>query len=208
MELLQAAGQLLGVIVGALLTGATVMLRARAERKRLLAVALSDLLEVRHHVTGIELLLAEAIKRFEVPAEVSLAIRNGISSVFPIEQELHKRYETAVNLLAGVDPILAFYLRSKTSAPQIFTSVRSLAEQNGIAAADTETFERTLSSMVIPGLNEAALTLGRRHSLLTWWRVRRLIKTSNTLPPEIAALIEEIQAMALPTNAPAEQSRA
>jgi len=203
MELLQAAGQLIGVLVGALLTGATAILRARAERRRLIAGALSDLLEVRHQIVGVELMLAEARKRFQVPAEAFPVIRGLIDSIWPIEPELHQRYETAVSLLAGVNPVLAFYLRSKTTLPRVLSSLRALATQGGANPAETEALEQTLSSLTIPGLNDAALTLGRNHSVLTWWRVRRLIKKSSTLPSEVTTWLEKAQTIASPANEPA-----
>lgn len=200
MELLQAGGQLIGVLVGALLTGATAVLRARAEQRRLIAGALSDLLEVRHQIAGVELILAEARKQLQVPAEALPIIRGLFNFIWPIEPELHKRYETAVSLLGSVNPVLAFYLRSKTAVPHMLGSFRALATQGGINPAEIEALEQTLSSMVIPVLNEAALTLGRHHSVLTWWRVRRLIKNSSTLPPEVTAWLEKAQTIALPEN--------
>lgn len=202
MELVQAAGQLIGVLVGALLTGAAAILRARADRRRLIAGALSDLLEVRHQIVGVELMLAEVRKRIQVPAEAFPVIRGLIDSIWPIEPELHKRYETAVSLLAGVNPVLAFYLRSKTALPRVLGSLRALATQSGVNPAEAEALEQTLSSLVIPRLNEAALTLGRHHSVLTWWRVQRLIKNSSTLPLEVTAWFEKAQTIASPANVP------
>ena len=52
MDAIQIISPLIGVVLGGFLTGIGAYLRARAERKRMVGQALSDLLEVRHHVVG------------------------------------------------------------------------------------------------------------------------------------------------------------
>lgn len=208
MEIAEIAGPLAGVLLGAVIASATSVLKARAERKRIIAKALSDLLEVRHHVVGIELILSHARDQLKIPRHVFPAIREAIGSIFALDPDIHERYDEAVNLLAGVDPLLAFYLRQKTVVHDLFGELRKVALDNGAPLEAMEVFEQRLSSMAVPKLNDAACTLARSHSVLTWWRVRRLIQISDEIPAEILEWFDTVKAQVEMTQAAPVQAAA
>lgn len=197
MEIIQQFIPLLGVVIGALITGVGTLVRARGERRRQIALALCDLLEFRHHVVAVELVLSEIQKRVNLPPEFFPALRNLIDATFPVEPELHKRYEEAVSILAGVDPLFAFYLRSKTTMPRGLAALRTLNSQDGVSQESFELLEQQLTSIVIPAINEAAIALAKHHSLWSWWRVRRVIDASGILPAEVEPILEKLQALSL-----------
>ena len=196
MDIPPFLGQLLGVIVGAVIAGGGALYRARTERRRQIGRALTDLLEVRHHLLGIELMISELGKRFELPSEIFPLMRNALETIIPIEAKLHERYEEAVSLLAGVDPFFAFQLRSKTILPRALSAMRAFSTQGGGSLTSMELLEQQLTSLIIPTLNQTAVALARRHSVMAWWRVRRLVSTSATLPPEVEPLLQRAQALA------------
>lgn len=197
MDAIQIVSPLIGVVLGGLLTGVGSHLRARAERKRMVARALTDLLEVRHHVIGIDVVLREIRNRVKVPAEVVQVLRVGIETIIPIDQDVHKRYDEAVSLLAGIDPLLAFNMRSKNTVPHLLALVRELSATNGVMPSQIESFEATLRSVVTPTLNSAVLELARHHSFFTSRRVKKMMASTGRVPPEFAAFIDEAANLAV-----------
>lgn len=192
MELFQTSLPLIGVIIGSLLTGIGTYFRLRAERKRAIALALSDLLEIRHHICGIEVVLGAVNKRFTPPAEATSMLLGLIEKISPVDADVHKRYDSAVSLLAGIDPLLAFNLRSKNTLPNMLISLRNVAESAGLSINDINQFESTLRLNLAPHLDEAVIELARKYSFRTKLKVKRLIANSGALPPEIDAMLDEL----------------
>ena len=195
METLKILLPLFGVLVGGLLTGLSSLLKAISERKKLIATALSDLLEVRHHLMGINVVLTEIKRRFNVPNDVSAQLQLIIEQLSPIDEDAHKRYEAAINLLAGVDPFLAFKLRSKNSLPKIIAGINKLAESNGISQTTVSQASDLLRTSLVPKLNEAVIELAGEHSWATKREVKRYITKSNSLPVEAEAFFKKIEAI-------------
>lgn len=95
----------MGVIIGAVLSGIGFYLKARLGRKRTIALALTDLLEVRHHITGIDVVLREIKKRFEIPAEATLLFQTMIDQFSPIEVDVHRltqELDDTLHMLIGL----------------------------------------------------------------------------------------------------------
>ena len=184
MEAIQTLGPLVGVVLGGLLSGIGSQLRARKDRKRIIAAALADLLEVRHRIVAVDLVLQELRVRFKIQPEMLSAARNLFDLIMPPDDSLDHRYDSAISLLAGIEPVLAYSLRSKNTFPRIFSSLRSQASTAGGNMAEFENLENNLRSAVKPKLDEAVLQLARSHSPFTVRKVKKLISSSNTLPPE------------------------
>ncbi|MDR4487503.1 MAG: hypothetical protein R3B83_08265, partial [Nitrospirales bacterium] len=77
----------------------------------------------------------------------------------------------------------------------VLSTLRAFASQGGVSPAGIEALEQQLTSLVIPALNETACALAKQHSLWSWWRVRRVIASSSTLPAEVEPLFAQIQAL-------------
>jgi len=183
-----------------MLTGIAAFLKARVERKRVLASALADLLEVRHRVVAADLVVKELRTRFGMSAAAAPLIRNMLDAVHPLDDALVGRYEKAVSLLAGVDPLQAFELRSKAAFPKVLSILRAQATGSGGDMALFEAFEVEIRSAATPSLNEAVTRLALSHSLRSWWKVRALVRKSATLPPDVTAFFERMQALANPQS--------
>lgn len=200
MEILQSLIALMGVIIGAVLSGIGFYLKARLERKRTIALALTDLLEVRHHITGIDVVLGEIKKRFEIPAEATLLFQTMIDQISPIEVDVHKRYESAITLLAGIDPLLAFQLRSKNTLPNVLANLRGIGESTGVSKEFIVDFENTLRLSLAPRLDEAVIELAGKHSIITKIKVKKLIADSKEVPSELNIIFEQIEKMDLQSS--------
>lgn len=191
MDTLKILLPLLGVLVGALLTGLSSLLKAHAERKKAIAIALSDLLEVRHYLVGIDVVLADLKQRFNPPAELLVNLQATLEQFFPIDEEVHKRYGGAIDLLAGIDPLLAFRLRSKNSLPQFFRSLNALADANGAPARDASQFIDFLRKHLVPTLDDALIELAGEHSWRTKRKVLQHIEHSRKMPSKLIKFFED-----------------
>jgi hypothetical protein len=158
----------------------------------MIARALSDLLEVRHHVVGIDVVMREIRTRVKVPEEAMPVLRSVIDTLMPVEEGVHKRYDEAVSLLAGIDPLLAFNMRSKNTAPSFLAAIRELSVTSGATPSQIESLETMLRSAVTPALDSAVLELARHHSFLTNRRIKKLVANAGQIPPELAAIFNDV----------------
>jgi hypothetical protein len=203
MDALQTIAPLLGVVIGGLLTGVTAYVKTRQARKRVLAVALADLLEVRHRLVSVDLAIRALRDQVPIQADLMPALRNLFDSLLPGEAELDERYNKAVTMLSSIDPVLGFSLRSKNSLPRVLAALRTQAASNGADPALFEAVEASLRTAVTPSLNAAVVELAYAHSFFTGRRVKKMIANSGTLPPEVAQFFETLKPapLALSTTA-------
>lgn len=202
MDAFQILAPLLGVVLGGAISGAGWLWRERQERKRIVACALADLLEVRHRIVSVDIVLRDLRQRVPMPEDVSPVLRVAIDQFFPVDNGLHTRYDSAVSLLAGIDPMLAFSLRSKNTVPTLLATVRSLAQAGGATPQEVESIESSLSDAVERSLNDASLVLALAHSPATARRVKRLISRKEEMPSELNAFLGKVQHMAQANTSP------
>lgn len=195
MDALPVIAPLVGVLLGSGLTALGAYLKERRERKRTIAIALAELLEIRHRLVAADIIFGQIRKRVEVPAEVMPALRNLFESFVLPNDGVDDRYNNAVSLLAGIDPLLAFSLRSKNILPKVFASLRNFAIGTGADLKEFESVESTLRLAVVPNLNEAAIDLARYHSWITKRRIQKLISQSAELPPEVSQLLDQLKSL-------------
>ena len=200
MEAIQVIAPLLGVILGSVLAGIGASWRIRQERKRIIAVALADLLEVRHRLVGFNALLEKVRHMPGVTPAVMPNIRHIFDTMVPPDPGLGERYSRAVSLLAGIDPMLAFSLRSKDSLPKLITGMRAKAIAEGADLEMYESFESQLLKTAKPALDKAVLELARSHSPFTARRVKRHIAKSSALPEDAAQFLDQMSAMNSPAG--------
>ena len=199
MEALQTLGPLIGVVIGGLLTGVTAYLKARKDRKRVLAVALADLLEVRHRLVSVDLAIKALREQVPIQADLMPTLRNLFDSLLPGEAELDERYNKAVTMLSSIDPVLGFSLRSKNSLPRVLATLRNQAASSGGDLALFESLETSLRSAATPSLNAAVVELAYAHSFFTGRKVKKMIAKSSSLSPEVAQFFGTLKLVQLPS---------
>ncbi len=192
MEALQIIAPLVGVILGSLISGMGVLWHARVERKRLIARALSDLLEIRHHVISTEITLRELKSRAAISDEDAIAFRTHMKSVVPIDENIHQRYDEAISLLSGIDPLLAFSMRSKNKVPIFLEAIHKLSTSLGIDPTQASKLESIFRLSITPALDEAILKLATLHSRKSRLKIRGIVTTSNDVLPEITKLLNQV----------------
>lgn len=200
MDAIQTITPLIGVAMGSLLTGAGVLYKARKERRQLIAATLADLLEVRHRLTSADLAIRSIRDRVELQPALLPGLRVFLEQILPKDASLDERYDKAVTMLASIDPILAFTLRSKNWIPRVFSDLRAQGLSGGLDRATIEQMEAELRAATTPALNSAVVELAAAHSWLMKVKVRRLVKRSSSAPEPFLQLLERMQATSMPGN--------
>jgi hypothetical protein len=198
MEIVQLVLPLVGVVLGAVLSGVGGYLKHRNERKRVIARALSDLLEIRHRFVGVDAIFQETKKHTHVPADAAVMLREFFGKMLEIDDETQKRYRDALDALAGIDPVLAFRLRSKDQVPNLIRSIKDAALRYGASSAEVSQVEPILREFAVPALNDAVLELAGYHSSRTKQEVEKLVSRVFEFPPEILAKLKAPQGYPVP----------
>lgn len=194
MDAFAIIAPLIGVVLGSALTGIGAYAKQRGERKRTIAIALADLLEIRHRFIAVDVIVSEMRKYVELPPDIIPTLREFSDSLLP-DDGLDSRYNNAISLLAGVDPVLAFSLRSKNSISRVLGLLRNMTLENGITPKTSETLENMLRLAITPNLNDATIELASYHSCRTKHRIKRLIARADNFPPEFAQLLDHLKSL-------------
>jgi hypothetical protein len=108
-----------------------------------------------------------------------------LGALLPSNESLAKRYEESVNLVAGLNPILAYRLRSQDMVGPFLHQLRALALQDGPqGVALFGTMEDHLLLHLTPYLERLIRELAKRHSWRTRWETNRRLKEPFDAPDE------------------------
>ena len=175
-----------GIAIGWILQEASPYLKARRERKKAIALALTDLWEIQYRLAGVHIVLTRLESLGEVPPLVKAQLWVAVEQLLlPDSAELHKRYTESVTTLASLDPVLGFRLRSKDVVPRVFAFLNSVAAQNAEAATLWFRVQGPLMGEADKDLREAILELAQKHNRATDRQVReRLNRPAQSVPKE------------------------
>ncbi len=166
---------------------------ANLQRKSGIGRALSILLEERHRIVGIELVINHLQSHLKMPAGAALTLRTLIDQVFPHDDELEKKYDNAIDELSKHDPVLAFEFRSKNRIPDVLSKMRAYAKDGGVSSQIVETVEVQMAEHIIPNLDKAVLELAKLHGFGTQKQVRSLLRKSPGLPPNADLILSQMR---------------
>ena len=198
---------LVGVILGSLLTGIGALISSRKNRKRAIGAALADLLEIRHRMVAFGSIIHNIKSISGIGPDQMPALRGHMDRIIPIDTGLDERYSAALTLLAGMDPILAFKLRSKNDIPKVISNLRSMALASGSDLASFEDYETKLRAAVLPSLNSSVLSLAGEYSIFTKYKIHKLIKDSGKFSSEAQQFLDEmLSKMNKQPNSPANKA--
>lgn len=182
----------LTLILGWFLNEASKYLGLRREKRGAIAQAIADLLEIRHQMVSIRMVVEKMTEKFNLPSEVGPAMKEFYKKLFPVPTDLSERYEKAVTLISSSDPILGFKLRSKNLVSEYISKLTLLANRDVETRTIIGDFEGKLEKIIIPQLEESILELTKKHSLLTWLRVRNLLNENQEMPEQLEKLLQEV----------------
>jgi hypothetical protein len=188
---------MIGVVVGALLGWFFSQLGqwfvVRREERKAVARVLSDLLEIRHRLLAIPKTVEVLSERFSLPLgdEMAMKMKVVLSRIFPADEELAKRYQESVSLVAESNPILGFQLRSKDVASPLLEYLRELAIGDSPASAVLfSKLEKEFLSHINSDLELLIKQMARTHGWRTWFRIRQVLNYPLELPESLIASLK------------------
>jgi len=166
--------------------------RLRREERKPFAIAIADLLEMRHRILSVSTALGEIKKRLPIPPEAEIALKTFVDAILPQTEDLHRRYNEAVSLVAAVNPILAFRLRCKDEYLPLMQKLRPLLTADSLTRPFVGQVENTLSSVFTEDIEELITELAKAHGVATWLRIRRRLSKPASIPKEVDDLLRLI----------------
>jgi hypothetical protein len=148
--------------------------RLRREDRRAAGPVLTDLLEIRHRLVGLEAAMRRFGKDLQIPAQARLQLQQYIRALVPDPPKFIENYEEAVSNLARVDPVRAFRLRGRSLIVPFLAQVEAIAASDQ-AGSDiwSGVVEPKVMARAVPSLENLILDIARAHGLRTWWRAWR-----------------------------------
>jgi hypothetical protein len=184
---------LLGVLIGLIPSLLARYLSKREERRAAIGRALADLLEIRKHILGTEILIKE-IRKIAPPEILAQEhfFRGLVDQIAPAHNELHERYDAAVTTLAGLDPILGYQLRSKDVIRPGLQHINAIMKAAPGVTPVLEPITRKAVDMIDVELKKAIRSLAWKHGVVTRLRVSKSLKRQEETPQELQEIFNSV----------------
>lgn len=192
------------IVLGWLLGQAEHWFTEHRERRKALSRALADLLEIRHQLMGMEFALGEIGKLGQIPPQVASQFRLFSESLLPDWNELHRRFDESVTVVAGLDPLLGFELRSKEFIRPLLQRLHLvIAQGDPQAAIIGQAVNQSLFGEAEAALCDAILKVSRKRGPITWYRVRRALRPNEKLQEKVRKFMDTLKVAAAEVQAKA-----
>ena len=176
---------IIAIVIGFFLNEISQILRRRYGEKSALNEALCNLLTLRLWIVRTTTVMDDYCHRFgmqRIAAIHGLAI---IESVFGIVENLANNFANSVRVAASVEPLIAYDIHSYEVVPLLLAHLRKSITEDNVGVDDAERasrqIEKQITTLVLPELDKALLRLAFRRSLLTWWRVKRIMRAQERI---------------------------
>jgi hypothetical protein len=165
----------------------------RRDRRKAISRALSDLLEIRHQFLGIEIAVGEIERIAELPPEVQAQLHTLVHNLIPNGQRISERYDESVSLIASIDPLLGFELRSKDLVQPILSMLQGIVSRDPYAAAFWKPIHKMIVSDLEPDFDAAVRKLAWKRGLMTRLRVEKKLRKPRELPAKAKQVLTMIR---------------
>lgn len=106
-------------------------------------------------------------------------------------EEVDQKIRDSIAVIASFDPLLASMLSANIGASDVFTKLSYKVEGKGESDELFIDYLFNLENKMLPLLDEATLILAKKHGLLTYFRVKRLINKGQYIPEDIINRMKE-----------------
>jgi hypothetical protein len=174
----------LALVLGWALNEFSSSLRIRREDRRAAGPLLTDLLEMRHRLFGLDAAIAELRAHLPIPPEAEPFLKQLILQLIPEAPKYEERFEDAVREVARGNPILAFRLRGQPFVLPMLSQLRGIAAPDQAASLVWHRIvEPGFLDLLKPNLEDLILEVAKAHGWWTWFRAWRRLKTPLELTP-------------------------
>jgi len=133
-------------------------------------------------------------KDFKMPLSSIPELKRLYSELMPYSgEEVDKKIRDATAIIASFDPLLASMLSTNISASGVFTKLTYKIEGKGESDELFIDYLLNLENIMLPLLDEATLILAKKHGLLTYFRVKRLMNKGQYIPEDIINRMQEFK---------------
>ncbi|WP_419832285.1 hypothetical protein [Endozoicomonas atrinae] len=181
------------LLLGWFLSEAAKVSQAQRERKQTISLAISDLLEIWHHIRSTHICFYEIQKKLNLNPKDMAQVKLLVSSILPKEEFIHERFNETVTLIAKEDPLLGFKLRSKDQIIPSLQNLENIADGELDSLAYIKSFDSKLVSVVLPELEKVILTLAWKYKILTFIKLKYKMCKKHELPAELEEIINNIK---------------
>lgn len=184
----------IALIIGWLLNELSRYFGLRQERHGAIGQTLSQLLIVRMHMNNVNLLTDFMTTELKIPVTSMPEFKRLYDELIPYSgKEVEQNMRDSIGVIASYDPLLASVLSINMGVSDMFTKLSYKIEGNEEDNAIIINFLSTLENKLMPLLNEAILSLAKKHGLLTSFRVKRLMNEEQHIPEEMKNRLIELK---------------
>jgi hypothetical protein len=196
------------LVIGWFLSSINPYLSERRERRKAIARAFADLLEIRHRLGIVEFALDTVGKLVNIPPEGEMQVRLVFQTLFAKLQQVGQQYAESVNLVKSIDPLLGFKLQSRDELQPMLNNVFALVAQTNDpnAAAVWKSINFVILKEAENELNALLKKLALKRSIWTRFRVNKMLAQKKVLPKGADAILEILRAQ-IAKQAPQQQSK-
>lgn len=173
---------LFGIVFGWFLNESSQRYKKRKDEKKSLAKALAELLEIRHtYIKGLQSIENFKIE-LDIPDEFWPFIRQAAITIIFNErlinrEEITKRYNSAVDSICEIDPLLGFNLRDKDVISSILNFISKLMNEDGNENVDDyfvmlDQLINTYSNL----LDDTIILISKKYSWVYAQKVKNYLK--------------------------------
>jgi hypothetical protein len=143
---------------------------------------------IRHQLIAIPVAIKEISGRIQMQPQDQTLLGCILSTWIPLDA-LITRFDEAVTLVAGMDPVLAFRMRSKDLGPVLLGRLRVLSLNDPTAASLWPKLEAQVVDQVVSDVKELIVKVAWTHGFKTWWKTPVRLRKPPPLDPRFLDLI-------------------
>lgn len=197
-DIIATLGPLAGVLIGWFLNEFGQWIRLRRDDRRVLGRVLAELLELYHLKNSLTKAASLVGTSLKLPESAHMELQRIMEHLFGGTlvdfKGLHERYEEALKTISLSNPVLAHRLRSQDQFMPLMRQLREkVLNEKGRPPEPFEMWQKLetiIQSAHSDHLGKLIREVAWGHGLITWYRVRRKIKSGHKIPEEIQPLLD------------------
>lgn len=182
-----------GVVIGWVLNELGKYGTDRRERRKAISGALSDLLEIRHQFLAMENGFVQINSVIPMPPLVESQLRTMFQQKLGNSERLRAHYNESVELVASIDPILGYQIRSKDMLQPLLDVLHGMAATDAEAANFFKSFSPEMLKHLQRDFDSALKHLALKHGLRTRWKVERILKRKFSMDGAAGTLLDQFK---------------
>jgi hypothetical protein len=184
----------LTLLIGWFLKEFSDFFQSKRERRKVIGIAVSDLLEIRDRMVAYRRTLDSLQKRFRIAPLAAANLSKIMESIIPSIDNFQERYEKTLSLIATTDPVLAFRLRSRYVFNPAINKLKDFLGADYLNLSFVMKVEGFTTQAMLTVFDELILELAKMHSKKTVAEIQKqLNRYSAEPPPEVGAILSFIE---------------